>query len=100
MFMLSEQARAPAIHAASDIAARARDTAPRGDGERDGHYADHFEVVAAGTWTAGNGNRRAIALVTNDDPAAAAIEFGNRRGAPAHRTLRKAADAAGPVVTK
>lgn len=75
-FILSEQARKPAVEASNDIADHARDLAPRGEGPGP-HYADAFRVVPSGSYTAQNGNRRSIALVTNDNDAAAANEFGN-----------------------
>lgn len=80
-FILTEQARGPAVEASHDMVRTMKANAPRsaeGDGS---HYADAFEVVPAGSYTAQNGNRRAIALVTNADDAAAANEFGDGPGA-------------------
>lgn len=95
-FILSEQARRPAAKAAADIADYAQQIAPRGEEADADRYAESFEVIQAGTYTAKNGNIRAIALVTNSNEAAPAVEFGRGPGAGregprgGHRTLRRA----------
>ena len=95
-FILSRQARQPAMKAAQDIAAIARRIAPKGKHEGSGDptpFSARFKVVRqiepwVNTGT-GPPNPRAIARVENDSPHAAALEFGNRR-TKKHRTLGKA----------
>lgn len=94
-FLLSSQAYDPVEKAANDIRDRAAQTATK----RTGDMARNYKVVrGTGPGPIGR-NPRAYADVVNDDIAAVVEEFG-RKGRPAKRTLRKAADAAGPVVPK
>jgi len=95
-FLLSEQSRGPAMEAANDIANIARETAPR-DKDADSNkvsFWNSFKAQKQPTpWVntgTGAPNPRAIAVVVNDAPHAAAVEFGNRRTPRAHRTLGKA----------
>lgn len=94
-FMLSSQAYDPVKKAANDIRQRAAETATK----RTGEMARNYRVVKGTGPGPIERNPRAYADVVNDDIAAVVEEFG-REGRPGKRTLRKAADAAGPVVPK
>lgn len=74
-FILSDQARKPAIEAARRIAARAAETAPKQTGRLAAGYKvnDKTAPVVVG------GNPRVGAEVYNSEPHAAAHEFGNAR---------------------
>lgn len=94
-FMLSDQAAQPVEAAAKDIRDRAEETATK----RTGEMARNYKVVPGTPPGPVARNPRRYYDVINDDIAAVIEEFG-RRYQPAKRTLRKAADAAGPVVPK
>lgn len=88
---VGEMLRAPWMVAemhrrASLVAERARVTAPR----QSGRYAEGFEV-SSGVRT--GRSPRAFGRVTNQTPYARHVEFGTEDTA-AHRTLRRALDAA------
>ena len=87
-FILSEQARRPAIEAAQHIAEIARARAPRGEGPGP-HMADQYKVNENPAPVVLAGNPRAGAEVFNEDINATRNEFGNKR-TKAHRTLGKA----------
>lgn len=93
-FLLSNQARDPAVKAAHDIAEIARATAPRSsvaDTDEDvTHMADEFKVNEHSKPVLLGGNPRVGAEVYNEDPAAAPQEFGNSRVRNPSRTLGKA----------
>lgn len=97
-FLLSDQAKQPAVKAAHDIAERAAETSVRKTGEFAAGYRVNEDVVV----TVG-GNPRASAEVYNSDPAAPSQEFGgvtkNGKEYGGHRRLRQAASAAGPPPT-
>lgn len=102
-FILSNQAYDPVRKAANDIRDRARETATK----RTGDMAKSYRVVKGELPGPVKHNPRAYADVINDDPAAIPDEFGRGPGKgkmgprrEGNRTLRKAADAAGPVVPK
>lgn len=95
-FILTEEARKPALEVAAKVAALAAKTAPRSKRVRPGktgHMADKFKV-GKDEYTAKNGNTRAGAVVSNDDPAAAPNEFGGPRNKK-HRMLGRAGAAFG-----
>lgn len=92
-FLLSDQAREPAVHAARDIAALARTTAPRSK-QSGTHMADQFKVNARSAPLNIAGNPRVGAEVYNEDPAAAPNEFGGPNNTR-HRMLGKAGGAIG-----
>lgn len=83
----SEPMLAAMLARAEQVKARAEAIAPVDTGE----YARSFSVE--GTRAGGAHHDRAVAAVRSDDPAAFAIEVGTE-DTPAHRTLRKALDAA------
>jgi hypothetical protein len=90
-FILSEQARQPAVEVANDIVKRLRVTVKRsnGTGGADGHLADSFKVNENSAPVTLGENPRVGAEVYSDHPAAAAEEFGGKRNKPRH-WLRKA----------
>lgn len=98
-FMRSEQMRDVTEEVAKEIAAVAKSTAPRSEGEGP-HYADQFSVVReGGEIVIGKGkhaNARVAVLVINTSDHAAAIEFGNSR-APRRRHLARAGAAFGSL---
>jgi hypothetical protein len=85
-FMLSEQARKPAIGFSEAIADLAALTARRETGD----YAKSFKVNRKPLPIEVAGNLRAIAEVYNSDRAAVTEEFGNARQPNPQRTLGKA----------
>lgn len=103
-FMLSEQARKPAIQAAGDIALIAKATAARSTpgekGSGDGtHLADRYQVNENTAPVVVAGNPRVGAEVFNDAVYSARYEFGDaeKQGrvqagnhGPGSRNLRKA----------
>jgi hypothetical protein len=96
-FLLSDQARDPAVKAAHDIRDIAEATAPRSsdpDGEAT-HMADEFKVNSASPPVVAGGNPRVGAEVYNSDPAAAPQEFGNARVRNPSRTLGRAGASVG-----
>lgn len=94
-FLLSKQARDPAIKAAHDIADIARATAPRSKDPEDSteevtHLADGFRVNEHSKPVSLGGNPRVGAEVYNEDEAAAPNEFGNSHVRNPKRTLGRA----------
>jgi hypothetical protein len=55
--------------------------------ESTGNYKKSWKVDTGGSSVVA-AMRRVAARLVNTDPAAAAIEYGNKHGAPAHHTLR------------
>lgn len=97
-FILSAQARKPAVEAAHDVAAHARTSAVREVGE--GPFADSFKVNAATAPVVVAGNPRVGAEVYNDVRHAAVVEFGRTAGGErrgAHRILRRAGSSVGEM---
>lgn len=96
-FLVSDQARDPAVKAAGDIAELAAKASPRSKAtHKDGtpHMADDFHVNSETAPVVVGGNPRVGAEVFNPNRAAAPNEFGgpkNRR----HRMLGKAGAAIG-----
>ena len=85
-FILSEQARKPAIEAAQDIQALVRSRVTK----RTGHQAESYKVNEHPAPVSVGGNPRATADVYSDDPAALADEFGNAKRRNPGRPLGKA----------
>jgi len=110
-FLLSEQARKPAIKAAFDIAAIAKASADRSTpgekGAGDGtHLADRYQVNPSTAPVVLAGNPRVGAEVFNDSIYAARYEFGDAEGVgrvqagnhgPGSRNLRKAGGKVGEM---
>lgn len=82
-FMVSEQARQPAIEAARDIAAALKVTVHRSPGPGP-HLADSYEVNATTPPRLVAGEMRVGAEVYSEDPAAAPEEFGGKRNTAKH----------------
>lgn len=92
-FLLSDQARDPAVAAAKDIAAIARGTAPRSKGPGP-HMADQFKVNPKSAPVSIGGNPRVGAEVYNEAEGAVQSEFGGYH-TTRHRMLGKAGGAVG-----
>lgn len=87
-FLLSDQAREPAIAAGRDIAALAKTTSPRSSGPGP-HMADQFKVNEKSAPVKIGGNPRVGVEVYNEDRAAAPNEFGGKYN-KRHRMLGRA----------
>jgi hypothetical protein len=79
-FMMSEQARGPAIEAAKDIVAALAAGVHRGTGNggKNGHLADSYKVNREAAPIIFRGNPRVGADVYSEHPGAAPEEFGGR----------------------
>lgn len=86
-FMLSEQARRPAVQIAHEIIPVAKASTPIQSGDLVGSYKVDERPPPAFVLP---GGYRAVAKVTNTAPHAAAVEFGNKRSR-ARRMLGRAA---------
>jgi hypothetical protein len=84
-FLLSEQARDPAVEAAHNIVTLVQSRVAK----RTGHQAESYKVNENPPPVTLQGNPRAIAEVYSDDPAALADEFGNAKRRNPGRPLGK-----------
>jgi hypothetical protein len=86
-FATSEQIMKPLREAAHDIQQNAQTLATK----RTGNYASGFKVDFSKSIVLIGAYPRAVAVVRNDDPAAAPNEFGNRHNKAKHTLARAGA---------
>lgn len=101
-FMLSDQARKPAIEAAHDVVGVAHALAVKEVGE--GQFSENFQVNSEAAPVIVAGNPRVGAEVYNDVRHAAVVEFGagtrsedGTKPREGHRVLRRAGSAIGEL---
>lgn len=94
-FLMSNQALEPVMEAAKDVAVIAKANTTRSADGKGIPMADRYSTKRGGVIVVG-GNPRQFAVVENDAPHSAAVEFGNSR-MEAQRPLRKAGGKVGEL---